>query len=195
MADPEAQARKRVLRAQARAAEPVPRDPKRADAALARLLGLAELVGAGTVSLFAASAHEIPVERLLAALAPRRAVFPRVVDERIELHEVRGLDGLRPGFAGLLEPAGDAPRVAAAEVDAFVVPGLRFDRRGARLGRGAGHYDRLLAGARPDALRIGTCYSDQVVEALPEASWDVCMHVVVTDQEVLHCARPPEVAR
>jgi 5-formyltetrahydrofolate cyclo-ligase len=47
------------------------------------------------------------------------------------------------------------------------VPGLAFDNRGFRLGRGAGHYDRLLPSLRSDAVCWALCLSCQVVEALP----------------------------
>jgi len=64
------------------------------------------------------------------------------------------------------------------------VPGVAFDPRGARLGRGGGWYDRALA-AHPGAARLGLAYEFQVVPFVPEASWDVRMHVVVTDARVL----------
>ena len=65
------------------------------------------------------------------------------------------------------------------------MPGILFDRRGRRLGRGLGHFDRLLANARTDAVRVGCSYADRVVEELPEESWDILMHVVVTEREVI----------
>ena len=80
------------------------------------------------------------------------------------------------------------------EVDLFVVPGLLFDRAGRRLGRGGGHLDRLLGRARKDAARVGLCYAQRVVQELPAAPWDVAMHVVVTDREVIRPERPGEKA-
>jgi 5-formyltetrahydrofolate cyclo-ligase len=76
------------------------------------------------------------------------------------------------------------------EVDLFVVPALRFDRAGRRLGRGGGHYDRLLARRRTDAWLVGICYEDRVVDELPEDPWDVRMHVVVADRFLLRVAAP-----
>ena len=64
------------------------------------------------------------------------------------------------------------------------MPGLAFDARGVRLGRGAGCYDRGLA-RHPHAARIGLAYEMQVVPALPEAAWDVRMDAVVTEARVL----------
>ena len=185
-------ARKRALRAEARR-RPVPTSEAAARRALANLLALDELASARTVSLYAATAREVPVTGALPsfAAARRRAAFPRVEGDELVLHEVADASALQPGYRGIAEPPASAPRVEPGEVDAFVVPGLRFDRRGRRLGRGGGHYDRLLANARADAIRIGICYADAVTDELPSESWDEPMDVVVSDREVIHTrARP-----
>jgi 5-formyltetrahydrofolate cyclo-ligase len=69
----------------------------------------------------------------------------------------------------------------------FLVPGLAFDARGARLGRGAGSYDRALA-RHVNALRIGLAYEFQLVQRLPEAAWDIRMDAVATDARLVDCA-------
>jgi len=82
----------------------------------------------------------------------------------------------------LLEPDATCPEVALEEIDVFVVPGLGFDRRGIRLGRGKGYYDRVLSRAAPGALFIGVCFAECFVEALPATPADVPMHVIATDR-------------
>ena len=71
------------------------------------------------------------------------------------------------GTLGIPEPRRDRPEVAPAEVDWVLVPGLGFDAECFRIGRGAGHYDRLLPTLRPDIPRWSLCLSSQWVEALP----------------------------
>ena len=111
-----------------------------------------------------------------------------------EAIRARGGRALYPVVVGPeLELAPDpsrAERVSVGEVELFVAPGLLFDRAGRRLGRGGGHYDRLLARRRADAWLVGICYEDRVIDELPEDPWDVRMHVVVTDRAVLRCAAP-----
>jgi len=66
----------------------------------------------------------------------------------------------------------------------FLVPGLGFDRRGVRLGRGFAWYDRALA-RHPTGMRVGLAYDFQLVSSLPEATWDIRMNAVVTEARVL----------
>lgn len=88
-------------------------------------------------------------------------------------------------MGGIREPEQDSIRVPVEEIDAFLVPGLMFDRNCRRLGRGGGHYDRLLGRARVGAASIGICYAEHVVDELPEDPWDVAMDLVVTDRFVV----------
>lgn len=114
------------------------------------------------------------LERVLAR--GQRLLCPRVrrKENRLSLHEVRSLDtDLVPGTLGILEPRADLPEVDPSEVDWALVPGIAFDPRGYRLGRGAGHYDRLLPRLRPDAPRWSALLSPQWVAELPVEPHDV----------------------
>jgi 5-formyltetrahydrofolate cyclo-ligase len=57
-------------------------------------------------------------------------------------------------------------------VDWVLVPGLGYDDRCYRIGRGAGHYDRLLTWLRPKVPRWSLCLSSQWVASLPVESHD-----------------------
>jgi 5-formyltetrahydrofolate cyclo-ligase len=156
---------------------------------------LEELTSARTVASYSAVGGEVPTDGLHGALEQRgvRLVFPRVAGAELALHAVGPGQILEPGYREIPEPTAGAPEVAPDEVDLFVVPGLLFDRRGNRLGRGGGHYDRLLARARPDAKRVGLCYAEHVVESVPVDSWDAPVDLVVTDQEVIRFEPPREI--
>jgi len=93
-------------------------------------------------------------------------------------------DRLVAGPHGALEPVdGAALRPDAADV-VILVPGVAFDPRGVRLGRGLGCYDRALAN-HPTAFRIGLAYELQIVPALPESPWDERMDVVATEARLI----------
>ena len=86
---------------------------------------------------------------------------------------------LEAGPFGLRQPAATATEREPAII---LTPLLAFDRRGNRLGQGAGHYDRAFA-AHPDAWRVGVARSVQEVEALVADGWDVPLHAVATERE------------
>jgi 5-formyltetrahydrofolate cyclo-ligase len=89
----------------------------------------------------------------------------------------------------MLVPRNHVP-IRAASLTAVVVPGLVYDRRGHRLGRGAGVYDRFLATLPPNVLRIGLAPAALVVPELPTEPHDVAMHFVVTEHEVIAANTP-----
>lgn len=97
---------------------------------------------------------------------------------------------LSKGPRGLLQPQYEEPEFFAApprDHDVFVfVPGVAFGPNGARLGRGAGHYDRFLS--RPGlnrAIKIGVCWSMQIVQDIPIDVHDVPMDWLCHERGVL----------
>ena len=73
---------------------------------------------------------------------------------------------------GFVQPRADAPTLADAEIAAVLVPGLGFSVDGVRLGRGKGHYDRLLPRLRAGIPVVGVATSVTVVEVLPSEEHD-----------------------
>jgi 5,10-methenyltetrahydrofolate synthetase len=70
-------------------------------------------------------------------------------------------------------------------VGVVLVPGLAFDRTGARLGRGGGFYDRLLA--RPEFLlaqKIAVCLQMQILDSVPIEPHDAHVDIIVTETEI-----------
>lgn len=85
---------------------------------------------------------------------------------------------LAPGRYGVLEPRAELPAWSWGDLDLLIVPGLAFDRAGRRLGRGKGHYDRMLA--RAAGFRCGVAFRCQIVETVPAGAHDARVHAVVT---------------
>ncbi|MEV6098258.1 5-formyltetrahydrofolate cyclo-ligase [Nocardia sp. NPDC051981] len=90
----------------------------------------------------------------------------------LEWAEYTGPAGLRRGRFGLREPEGVPVANGIAKAAAILVPALAVDRRGVRLGRGAGYYDRSLSACRADARLIAVVRDDELVERLPEEPHD-----------------------
>lgn len=95
--------------------------------------------------------------------------------------EFTGEGDLAPASHGLREPVGPvlpSGEVAAASV--IFVPALAVDECGARLGRGAGFYDRTLGAADPDAALVAVVRDSELVPSLPADPHDVPMRYALT---------------
>jgi 5-formyltetrahydrofolate cyclo-ligase len=94
---------------------------------------------------------------------------------------------LTRGRWGLLEPPEPwLPESALAEAELVFVPALVVDRRGVRLGRGAGFYDRSLSDRDPQARLIATVRDAEFVDELPSEPHDVRMtHALTPERGVI----------
>jgi 5-formyltetrahydrofolate cyclo-ligase len=143
------------------------------------------LVDRQVVALYAPKGSEVDTLAIDENLRARgtRVVYPRIVDDQrvLAFHEVWP-DKLVAARFGLHEPRADwRNQVGLVEIDAFVVPGLAFDRAGGRLGFGRGHYDATLAAASPSALRVGLAFEAQLVDDVPGEAHDIALNVIVTE--------------
>ncbi|MFX0576032.1 5-formyltetrahydrofolate cyclo-ligase [Nocardia nepalensis] len=94
--------------------------------------------------------------------------------------EFTGANALRRARFGLLEPAGEVLADAITLAELILVPALAVDRRGVRLGRGAGYYDRTLGAARASARLIAVVRDDELLDRLPEEPHDLRMGWALT---------------
>jgi 5-formyltetrahydrofolate cyclo-ligase len=93
-----------------------------------------------------------------------------------------------PGPFGLREPELHCPVVKKSELSCVFVPGLAFDARGMRLGRGGGFYDHFLGEAPPKLPRFGLMFARQRVERLPREPHDQALPAVITEDGILSFA-------
>ncbi len=163
-----------------------------AEAAAARMadlvLALPEMAHAGGVLACLSFGREPDtwglVDRLLEL---DKAVYvPRVDRRERRLHLHRYPCALERLSFGLRQPVRGTAELAEAEVDEAIdvalIPGLAFDRRGYRLGHGAGHFDRFLAHRGFSA--VGLAFHLQLLDELPVEAHDVPMAAVVTERGV-----------
>jgi len=69
-------------------------------------------------------------------------------------------------------------------LDVVIVPGVAFDRSGARLGRGGGFYDRFLKSLLDGTMRVGACFSAQLLEEIPTDPHDLAVDLIVTESGI-----------
>ncbi len=116
-------------------------------------------------------------------------VFPRLEEGRIVFYRPHGDEAFTIGDYGIREPDPKrSTRIAYDELRGLLVPGLAFDLKCNRLGRGGGHYDRVLSsrtsGHTP--IKIGVAFERQISpEDIPVEPFDIPMDWVVTEERVL----------
>jgi len=91
------------------------------------------------------------------------------------------------GPFGVMEP--DITRtkeVDVQEIDLVIIPGLAFDRKGNRLGRGAGFYDRFLEKTALFAKKVGVAFEFQILDNLPiQLPSDQKVDFVVSENSII----------
>ena len=97
-------------------------------------------------------------------------------------------DVLVSGQWKIREPSESAPELAP---DIMLVPLAAFDRRGHRLGYGAGYYDRTIetARARKKVVTIGIAFAAQEIDRVPVTASDQSLDFVLTEAETIECVR------
>jgi 5-formyltetrahydrofolate cyclo-ligase len=143
-----------------------------------------ELTDAEHVMLFAPMAKEPDIWELTDALWARgkTVLLPVVSGRELLSVEYNPGDLLLSSRYGVLEPAQRVVKDPAT-IDVALIPGVAFDERGHRLGRGAGYYDRFLAGL--GCLKIGLCFETQLEMSVPHEAHDVVMDAVCTDKRLI----------
>lgn len=91
------------------------------------------------------------------------------------------------GQFSIREPRENCVVISSREIDLILVPGVAFDLRGRRLGRGKGFYDRLLAEIR--GVKCGIAFDEQIAGEIPVEAHDVRMDFILTPTRCAEIAR------
>ncbi len=143
-----------------------------------------------TVMLYMALPQEVQTAAILAAslYQGKRITVPVVKPHGLVAVELpAGQLQFQPGPFGILEPAVSTATISPQDINCVIVPGIAFDRRGARLGFGKGYYDRFLCRLPATTHVCGLAFSLQIVQHVPDMPHDVRMQSLVTEQGVLTC--------
>lgn len=139
------------------------------------------------VALYASDGEEPELSGLFGEKG-KRFYFPRWRAERKEYELVR-VEDLESDFVrgrfGLFEPRSGLLAASSEEWARMLVltPAVACDRRGVRLGRGGGFYDRMLV--RSGGATVAVVYACQLSESLPQEPHDRLVAFAVTEEGVL----------
>jgi len=152
-----------------------------------KLFETPEFKNARMIMFYLASGFEVETRPMITeALKMGKRVAIPVTDierKRIIASEIEDLDKqLCEGPYGIDQPKTEHIReISIGDIDLIVMPGVAFDRKGNRLGRGAGFYDRFLRDASSQTPRIGLAFDIQIVENVPILSHDIALTRLITN--------------
>ncbi len=177
--------RRRLVAARARLT-----DAERAEAGHAvrdAVLALPETQMAGTAAAYYSVGTEPDTRGLVYALWKRGTyvLLPVLLPGGdLDWASYEGPDSLVPGPRGTLQPA-EPPRgtAAIASADLVIVPALAVDRRGIRLGRGGGSYDRALARVGGPVPTVALLYGGELLDEVPSGPHDLPVRMIARPRE------------
>ena len=140
----------------------------------------------GTVAAYLAMSDEVDVAPLFERLPGWRWVLPRVEDDGALTLRDRDLPRETHRW-GMEQPVAAGRVVPVHELDMILVPGIAFDRSGARLGRGGGYYDRLLEECRRDCRTVGVTWEHRLLDTIPVEEHDRSVGFLATESGVVPC--------
>lgn len=152
-------------------------------------VALPEYAAAKTVMFYVDVRTEVRTRHYLptALTHGKKIVVPYCVDGELELFWLEAMDELEIGMYKILEPkmelrARPEKRVRPEDLDLVMVPGVAFDRTGARMGHGFGYYDKLLEHVRADAPLVALAFECQLFPHIPTQAHDVFMDKIITEK-------------
>lgn len=157
-----------------------------------KFMALPAYAAARTVMFYIDVRSEVRTRQALpAALASGKKIIVPWCNAagELELFPLENMDELALGMYKILEPKAElrdlpAKQVKPEEIDLVMVPGVAFDRRGARMGHGKGYYDKLLQHARKDTPLVALAFECQLFPEIPTASHDIFMDKLITEAAV-----------
>lgn len=134
---------------------------------------------AGTIAVTLSMPIELDTAPIIEAawLANKKTVVPKIVNHQMIFVPFDDGSSLQTGQLSIREPVTEVA-VSANKIDLVIVPGLAFTRSGARLGFGAGYYDRFLVNYTGKTIALAL--SPQIKQNIPIEAHDQLIQEVLT---------------
>lgn len=155
------------------------------------LIGTPQFRNASTVMIYLSMPYEVDTTPIILHCwqQGKTVVVPKVSWQQRHMIpiEINSLEtGISTGAGGLRNPTTGVP-MPIDDIDIVVAPGLAFDKKGNRLGRGGAYYDRFLAS---DQLKAAVCtlaFNEQIVDEVPTDEHDKTVDFIVTEDRIINC--------
>jgi len=138
-----------------------------------------------TVMVYLSAFNEVRTDKIIAKLlADGKKIVAPVTDKSavcITPYYISDISQLTKGAYGIFEPP-QTDKAKISDIDAVIVPGIAFDKKGNRMGFGAGYYDRFLVDF--SGTKIGICYNFQLLDELCTDAHDIPMDYIISEENI-----------
>lgn len=109
----------------------------------------------------------------------KKILLPSVSGDNLIIKEFKGMSNLIKGQKyAIAEPQGKEFDMNE-KIDFIIVPGVAFDLKNNRMGRGKAYYDKTLA--KIDAFKLGVCFNFQLLDSVPIDIYDIPMDLIISE--------------
>lgn len=153
-----------------------------AEAVYIKIERMNEFINAKTVLMYWSMNDELPTHKFIKKWSQSKTILlPVVKGDHMAIRPFKTVDNLMSGSFKIMEPMHSHDYMKL--VDLVIVPGVAFDRKKRRLGRGKGYYDRYFKNKHITKWGIG--FDFQLYETIPSASFDIQMNRIITPSETV----------
>ena len=157
-------------------------EPQKIDAArnaFALLEQVSEFQDAEHILLYYSLPDELSTHNFIERWHGKKHIYlPRVNGSTLDILPYNP-EAMGEGAYNIEEPTG-SDIVPIDRIELIIVPAMGYDRKGNRLGRGKGYYDRFLPLLSPHCHKMGICFSYQLFPSIPHDSHDIMMDEVLS---------------
>ncbi len=155
---------------------------QQAEAVYIKIERMKEFINAKTVLMYWSVNDELPTHKFIKKWSQSKTILlPVVKGDHLAIRPFKTEANLVSGSFKIMEPMNSRDYMKL--VDLVIVPGVAFDRKKRRLGRGRGYYDRYFKNKHITKWGIG--FDFQLYETIPSASFDIQMNRIITPSETV----------
>ncbi len=157
-----------------------------------RLFEFANFVEAHVVLLYLSKAGEVDTWQIISScFAHGKVVVVPLFDgkgKNFKLLKVSDVnkDIINTAGQGLVPDPSRCRVVPVNGIEIALIPGLVFDEKGARIGLGNGHYDKLLPRLPATTRKVSLAFEDQIIQQIPKGSIDRYVDIIITEERIIY---------
>ncbi|MDU1892304.1 MAG: 5-formyltetrahydrofolate cyclo-ligase [Dysgonomonas sp.] len=151
------------------------------------VLSVVEITGmfqeAKTVLIYNSLADEVQTTDFIRRWSDKKEFYlPVVVSDDLVFRRYHESTEFKQSSIGIKEPLG-VDFKDYKKIDLIIVPGVAFDRKKNRMGRGKGYYDRFLQNI--SAPKMGICFDFQLLNDIPVDKNDIKMDYIISENDLI----------